>query len=390
MVVPNCLTFKSIHRRWSRDRKYKQAGATAWLPSTSYTPGPSMSISNNPTEVLLQIFHNAVAVSSLQLGSGTAVAFPISQVCRRWRHIALDSPALWDDVRFSSAVYKRSTTMLDEVLSRSGTRPLRVVFSYCEPFQGRQMVDFAPFFHKMVEVCHRFWAIYAMMPRYAMLELSATLGHRIFPLLVHLHLVQNDYLTPAAVTFENAPSLSVVHLENITFCRNRNRSARIALQSQFEDIAAPVMDRIHKLTIIRSPTPIFEPNPVHYPIKIALRSLTLDKMDRTFGLLQFFTTFHMPHLQHIEINMESSKSRFSSQFRRALVSPAIYPALRSAKFTAFSFAHITPEFCHALPALEALVLVDIEPSPLLRLLRADASLCPALHEFSMDGLLRRR
>ncbi|KAJ6453126.1 hypothetical protein C8R45DRAFT_1112634 [Mycena sanguinolenta] len=358
-------------------------------PSSHPTPPSCMVITNNPTEVLLQIFHHAVGVNSLQLGSGTTVAFPISQVCRRWRHIALDSPALWDDVRFSNAVYRPSTPMLDEVLSRSRDRPLRVVFSYCEPLQGRHIVDFASFFAKMAKVCHRFWAMYAMMPRCAMLELSATLGHRIFPRLVHLHLVQNDYLTPAAVTFENAPFLSVMHLENITFCRNRSRSPRIALQSQ-EDIMAPVMDIIHELTIIRSPTPIFESTAIHHPIQIALTSLTLDKMDRNFGLLQFFATFQMPNLRHIEINMEGSTSRFSSQFRRALALPAVYPALRSAKFTALSFSHITPEFCHALPALEILVLVYVEPSPLLRLLRANASLCPALREFSMDGLLRRR
>jgi hypothetical protein len=63
------------------------------------------------------------------------------------------------------------------------------------------MIDFAMFFNKITEVYHRFWGIYMRM-----LQFSATLGHQIFQLIVHPHLVRDDYLTLAAVTFENAPA----------------------------------------------------------------------------------------------------------------------------------------------------------------------------------------
>ncbi|KAF7360647.1 F-box domain-containing protein [Mycena venus] len=303
-----------------------------------------MSIANTPTEVLLQIFHLAVAVNPLQLGSGTAVAFPISQVCHHWRHVALDSPALWDDVRFPRRAYKQDTPMLDELLARSRTRPLSVVFSYSE-LQGGQMIDFSPFFNKIKDVCHRIWAIYAKLPRYAMLQFSEILGHEIFPLLARLHIVQDDDLTPVAVTFENAPALAVLYVENITLCRNRSRSPRLDAQSQFVNISAPVMDRLHSLTIIRSPPPIFRP--ADHPPQIALTSLTLNKLSQghhNFPLLTFLTSFHMPHLCHIELSIDDSRSHFSSQFIQALDHPAVYPALRSAKFTALSLSNITPGF----------------------------------------------
>ncbi|KAJ7664957.1 hypothetical protein B0H14DRAFT_3696489 [Mycena olivaceomarginata] len=347
-----------------------------------------MTIAHNPTELLLQIFHYAVAGSPVEAGSGTTAAFPISQVCQRWRHIALDSPALWDNVRFPRRIYTRSTPMLDEVLTRSRTHPLTVVFSYSEPLEGEQ-IDFAPFFSKMAEVCHRFQAIHAILPRSAMLQFSGILGHRIFPLLVHLHIAQNDDLTPVPVTFENAPRLGVLQLENITLCRNRNRSARLV--ALFGDIPAPVMDGLADLTITHSPSPNFKH--VDVPIEIALTSLKLDKLSRShysFRLQEFLTSFQMPHLRHLKLSIADSKSYFSAQFLRALTPPAVYPALRSAKFTGLSLVEITPDFCRALPVLKTLVLVDMDPSPLVDLLRADSTLCPNLLEFYLDEYLRHR
>ncbi|KAJ7342817.1 hypothetical protein DFH08DRAFT_235866 [Mycena albidolilacea] len=348
-----------------------------------------MPIAHNPTEMLLQIFHYAVAGSPVEPRSGTKVAFPISQVCQRWRHIALDSPALWDDVRFPrSTTYQRDTLILDEVLARSRTRTLTVVFSYSPPDQG-ETIDFAPLFNKMIEVCHRFQAIHAILPRFAMLQFSDILGHRIFPLLVHLHIAQNDNLTPVSVTFENAPRLGVLRLENITLCRNKSRSAQ--LTALFGGIATPVMDSLCDLTITHAPSPIFKH--VDGPTIIALKSLTLEKLSKchyNFRLLEFLTSFHMPHLRYLELSIEDSKSHFSAQLLRALAPPAVYPALRTVKFTGLSLSGITPDFCYAIPALETLVLVDLDPSPLVDLLRADSTLCLALRNFYLDGHLRRR
>ncbi|KAJ6585618.1 hypothetical protein B0H19DRAFT_1250410 [Mycena capillaripes] len=81
---------------------------------------------------------------------------------------------------------------------------------------------------------------------------------------------------------------------------------------------------------------------------------------------------------------------FLMSFRMPLVPSPAFLALRSTKFTARPFDDITPEFYQAFPAFEAFDLIAVDPETLLRVLRADASLCPALCEFSMDGHLRLR
>lgn len=357
----------------------------------------SISAYNSPTEVLLQIFHYAVGNEPLHLG-GTAVAFPISQVCRDWRQIALDSPTLWDDVRFPYHAYKNKNPLLEEVLARSGTRPLTAVFSHPDAGQAGQMIDFWRFkFYKcMKKYCDRIKAIYAILPKHGLLEFNEILGNQVFPMLTHLHVVQSDNLSPTSLNFFNTPNLAVLHLENVDMHNSEFRNSTSLQSMRFfdmrsVDIPAPIMQGLRDLSIVRSPLPL--PNDGGALPKLALTSLTLDGITssgRDDELQDFLTSFHMPELRHIELANLDHILPFPSHFVRALSLPAVYPALRSAKFTALPFDDITPDFCRALPALESLVLVDVDPKPLLRLLRADRSLCPGLREFYMDGHLRRR
>ncbi|KAJ6544638.1 hypothetical protein DFH09DRAFT_1173018, partial [Mycena vulgaris] len=310
-----------------------------------------MSISTDiyPTEVLLKIFHFAVEDGPLKLG-GTAVAIPISQVCQDWRNIVLDSPTLWDDMRFPSGAYRRDTAMLEDFLARSGVRPLTAVFHYPDARRSGRTVDFWPFFKKMQDYCSRFQAIYAVLPTPGMYELNRSLGRQLFPTLLHLHIVQSDHLAPVAVDFENAPSLKVFHLENISYnseYRNTSTSLRRMqfAQLRFVDIPAPVMHGLEDLTIVRSPLPFYNhTDPVP---QLALKSLTLDGITSSGypdELLWFLTSFHMPHLRHLELGNLDHKLQFSSQFIRALGPPAIYPSLHFAKFTRLPLSNLTPEF----------------------------------------------
>ncbi|KAJ7133411.1 hypothetical protein C8R44DRAFT_772370 [Mycena epipterygia] len=350
-----------------------------------------MSADDYPTEVLLKIFHCAVGDGPLQLG-GTAVAFPISQVCRDWRQIALDSPTLWDDVRFPPGAYGKNMAMLEDFLARSGNRPLTAVFSHPEPRRGGRMVDFWPFFKKMKDYCSRFRAIYAILPTPGMYEFNRSLGRQAFPALLHLHIVQSDNSAPVTVDFENAPFLVVLHLENSSY-NSEYRNTSTSLRSmrfnhlRFVDIPVPVMHGLEDLTIDRSPLPFYNhADPLPH---LALKSLTLDGITSSGypdDLLWFLTSFHMPHLQHLELANLDQKFQFPAQFFRALYPPAMYPALRSAKITALPLSNITAEFCHALAALETLVLVEVDPEPLLSLLRGDFTLLPFLREICVDGI----
>ncbi|KAJ7490724.1 hypothetical protein FB451DRAFT_1220897 [Mycena latifolia] len=286
--------------------------------------------------------------------------------------------------------------MLDGLLARSGVCPLTVVFYNPEPRRAGRTVDFWPLFKKMKDYCSRFRAIYAVLPTPGMYEFNRSLGREAFPTLLHLHIVQSDNLAPVAVDFENAPSLQVLHLENTSYnsaYRNTSNSLRSMRfrQLRFLDIPAPVLYGLEDLTIVRSPLPFynhFDPLP-----QLALISLTLDGITSSGypdDLLWFITSFRMPHLRHLELANLDHKLQFASQFLRALRPPAVYPSLRSANFTALPFSEITPVFCHALPALESLALADIDPEPLLSLLRANHTLCPALREIYVDGRIESR
>ncbi|KAK7000478.1 hypothetical protein R3P38DRAFT_1117462 [Favolaschia claudopus] len=354
-----------------------------------------MSILEVPTEILLQIFYNAVGDGPLQPG-GTAVAIPISQVSSRWRQISLDCPSLWTDVRFPYGAYRPHSEMLGLLLDRtgglSGTLPLTVVFNRPEPGWAGRMVDFWPLFRRMRDFCHRFEAIFAILPTPGIYEFNRALGQQNFPLLVHLHVVQSDNLAPVAVDFENAHFLKSFHLEHISYgSESRNTSASLRsmrfVNVRFVDLPVSLMHGLHELTITRSPLPFFNhANPLP---QIALTSLILDGI-ASFGypneLFQFLTSFEMPHLQNLEVAHLDNRLHLSSQLVQALQPPAIFPALRSVKFTSLDLSSVSAVFCHALPALDTLVLVDVNPHPLLSIFRDDFSLCPALTKVVLDGV----
>ncbi|KAJ7176444.1 hypothetical protein C8R46DRAFT_37226 [Mycena filopes] len=352
----------------------------------------STGINSYPTEVLLKIFHYAVEDGPFLLG-GTAVAFPISQVCQDWRKITLDSPALWAHVRFPLGAYKKNgAPMLDELLSRSGARPLAVVFSHPESRRGGRLVDFWPLFKKIRECCSRLCAIYAVLPTSGLYELNRALGREVLPILVDLHIAQSDNRAPVAMDFENAPALAAFHLENISYnSEYRNTSTNLRCmrfhQLRFVDIPLRVMQGLEELSIVRSPLPFFnhaEPLP-----QSALTSLTLDGIassEYPDELFWFLTSFEMPHLRSITVANLDDKFGFSAQFFRAIRTPADYPAVHSVRFTAVPLSHVTSDFFQALPALETIILVDMDPHPLLSLLRADDTLCPALRTLVVDGI----
>ncbi|KAJ7704935.1 hypothetical protein B0H17DRAFT_1038845 [Mycena rosella] len=162
-------------------------------------------------------------------------------------------------------------------------------------------------------------------------------------------------------------------------------------QLQFLELPAPVLYGLEGLTITRSPLPFY--NHFDPPPQLALKSLTLDGITSSGypeDLLWFLTSFHMPQLQRLELANLDHRLQFSAQFVRALCAPAIYPSLRYTKFTSLPLSNITPEFCHALPALETVILVEVDPEPLLSLLRADRALCPGLREIYVDGRAQSR
>ncbi|KAJ6487226.1 hypothetical protein C8R47DRAFT_518490 [Mycena vitilis] len=344
---------------------------------------------NYPTELLLQIFCCAVHAEPLRVG-GTAVALPISQVCRDWRQIALDLPELWDDVRFPCNTYRTDSSFLEELLARSGTRLLTVVFADSKRVNRHSYSG--SFFEQMKKYCHRFRAIYAILP--TMYAFHEAMYEQTFPVLDHLHVVSKDQ--SSSFLLENTPALSTLYLEKILFNPRafhwHNVRSLHLIKSPYVKIPALLLHGLHELTIIRSTLPFFSDGP-----PLALTSLTLDAISQAGpgrhlanGMLRLLSSFHMPHLRHLALGHLRHGCEFSSHFFCTLYPRPVFPALRSMELTALPLDNLTPEFYEALPALETLVLVDVDPAPMLAVLRADARLCPALQHFYMDGHLRLR
>ncbi|KAJ7621944.1 hypothetical protein DFH06DRAFT_1232298 [Mycena polygramma] len=351
----------------------------------------SISAESYPTELLLQIFRSAVHDEPLRVG-GTAVALPISQVCRDWRQIALDLPELWDDVRFPCNTFRTDSSFLEELLARSGTRLLTVVFADSRRVNRHSYSE--AFFEQMKKYCDRFRAIYAILP--TMYALHEAMYEQTFPVLDHLHVVSKDQ--SSSFLLENTPALSTLYLEKILFnpqsfhWQPSVRSLHL-IKSPYVKIPAPLLHGLHELTIIRSALPFFSSDGP----PLALTSLTLDAIPQTGpgrhsanGLLRFLASFHMPHLRHLALGHLRHGCEFSSHFFYTLSPRPVFPVLRSMELTTLPLDDLTPEFYEALPALETLVLVDVDPAPMLAVLRADARLCPALRHFYMDGHLRLR
>jgi hypothetical protein len=77
----------------------------------------------------------------------------VSQVCRRWRHIALSSPQLWAGVNFDLRIYDefakaaKAALAIPVLIGRSGDYPLHLrIIALCDNYalQGRKTLRGSP------------------------------------------------------------------------------------------------------------------------------------------------------------------------------------------------------------------------------------------------------
>ncbi|KAJ7273793.1 hypothetical protein C8J57DRAFT_1313798 [Mycena rebaudengoi] len=349
----------------------------------------------SPTEILLKIFDFAVGDDPLLLG-GTAVAVPISQVCQDWRRIALDSPTLWDDIRFPRCgAYCLNQTMLDDFMARSASLPLTVVFG--SHFSGRTLEMCMRFFERMKYYCRRFQKMYAMLPREDLFSLNASLGRAPFPSLIHLHVVQLGGAVAANVKLEKAPLLAVIHVQKALYMYSDRRplagsnlrSLR-AIELPRLQLPGPILQTdLEELVIIRTPLPSYPHPPGNYVVQLNLTSLTLDDLPASLsqtgkGLRHFFRSFSMKRLARLEV--ARLDERGSAELMTAIGAPVRFPSLLSLTLRSLTLVGITPEFCLTMPALESIALVDVNPEPLRLLLHGNPSIFPTPQSLSIDGV----
>ncbi|KAJ6619279.1 hypothetical protein B0H10DRAFT_2216979 [Mycena sp. CBHHK59/15] len=148
------------------------------------------------------------------------------------------------------------------------------------------------------------------------------------------------------VDFRFALSLVSFHMENIMYNAERRKMSMSVRSMWFTglrslDIPVPILFSLEELAIVSTPLPLFnQSQPLPH---LNLTSLTLDSFPPLFpnDLARFLTAFHMPRLCHLEL--------------------CIVPG---------------NHFSQQLIPLETLDLIEVDPDPLLTLLRADPSLGP--------------
>ncbi|KAH8091711.1 hypothetical protein BXZ70DRAFT_477927 [Cristinia sonorae] len=121
-----------------------------------------------PDEILEAIFQETIEANS----GGSASIIPVSQVCRRWRNLALDSPRLW---RFITAGSLTKVDRITTFLRRTRSLPLSVQLTVMVNEDNLQLKD--PRYDPEVLLfwaCDTYTPVLRELPRIRHLSMSVT------------------------------------------------------------------------------------------------------------------------------------------------------------------------------------------------------------------------
>ncbi|KAF8150408.1 hypothetical protein K438DRAFT_441211 [Mycena galopus ATCC 62051] len=163
-----------------------------------------------PNEITAEIFiHFLPPYPNYPPFTGLDSPTLLTQICRQWREIALDTPTLWRAMSLSdpSIPFKRKAYLFDTWLSRSRCCPLSIHFDKYD-----------------VEDPHAIEILSAVVPhrtRWECLHLSLSPSHMLFmegpmPLLCRLDLTLDNGSNDGTISFRDAPLLRSITLRAAT------------------------------------------------------------------------------------------------------------------------------------------------------------------------------
>ncbi|KAJ7485056.1 hypothetical protein B0H11DRAFT_1149545 [Mycena galericulata] len=359
-----------------------------------------MHISNLPPELHIEIFHQAKSSAPFDFGGSTAI-MSISQVCGTWRSIALDSPALWNDIRLSP---RSSLSKLGQLSSRSKGSLISVAVDCTTSSCAPKLEHYWALLHGLSVHRDRICALDVIAPTYVLSLLSQVLLEEL-PQLRSLHVVQESEPHPAPDEpvvhkvhswsfFPFAPHLQSLSITAITpthysYCDLQEleiKESGYFLVHRFpatkrETPLAHFM-KLKRLSIISSPLPVFREPPTNTRIV----SFTLSKL-RTADippdtLARFLSTLRMPSLAHLAI--DSLHGYLWDEFVQWLPG-AKYPALQSVTLESIALAGIDERCLRSFASVSTLRLIDMDPLPILRLLESNPHICPEIRKIDIGN-----
>jgi hypothetical protein len=345
-----------------------------------------MPIDAFPTEILLHIFEQGNCSTPFDADAGSALIIAVSQVCRTWRNVALDSATLWTDIHISSG---SSLFKLDQLFARSKGLLVSVTADCRVPV--KPLAHYWKLLKGVTEHSARVAALDVIAPLHVLSMLSRVVVGRKFPHLRRLHIVQafrihvgaEDEIKGRVPLWKmsiEAPDLRALSIDAITPTSHERFHLLKELQvkeSEYFGCEIPVDHflALHTLSITSSPIPSLLGCPS--PADTQIVSLTLSDL-RAIDipretLKQLLTTLRMPALEHLTI--DGLAGYLWDEFIYWLAD-AQYPALRSVSLGSVSLACVDEPCLRAFASISALRLIHTDPGRIVRILEANPQICP--------------
>ncbi|KAJ7149637.1 hypothetical protein C8R46DRAFT_1358706 [Mycena filopes] len=156
-----------------------------------------------PTEITCEIFMHFLSLHPLR-PQLTGIASPtlLTQVCRAWRAIALDTPKFWKAMLLMEDTWERQSQIFDLWVDRSRSYPLSIEIAH------RHQEDVSSVLTRVLQHASRLEQLKASLPVHSMLK-----APHFLPILRHLDLSLNSSPVPQEILmFSDAPQLQTVTL----------------------------------------------------------------------------------------------------------------------------------------------------------------------------------
>ena len=347
------------------------------------------SIEYLPNETLCDIFE-WVYSPSLQAPEPPPLtsALRLSHVTSRWRNISIDLPPLWTHIRIS---HFRDAEMVEILFNRSKELSLDISI-HC--------LTSAP-----PEVSSRLWmiltSIVSRIPRCCRLSIITTTSNFLTiekrfggnpinsPQLKILELIQSE--DGQIVHF---PSLDVdprvlssVILDHVVLISSfpyflaglNSLDIRHSYWFGLWDMMPLVMPELRHLTICATVLP-------RITIFSSLTYLKIGGPWNARHYLSYFMDLSTPALECLELSDLPTREGWWELISIVQDTVSKYPAVQSLSLSTLKLVGLDIRFAHAFPNLQHLKFVNVDPEPILKLLREEPSIWPSLCTITVDGL----
>ncbi|KAJ7074764.1 hypothetical protein C8F01DRAFT_1274512 [Mycena amicta] len=356
-----------------------------------------MLIDDLPTELLIEVFDNTRAGAAFAPDSGSTAIVPISQVCARWRSVALGANTLWDDLRISAQTKPEYTSNL---LARSkDSKSLCFCIDIAAGGTVLELSALSQILKQLIAHRARVSSLSVRGPQFVLNLLSHAVMHGSadFPVLQHLHIEDGD-VSPGRVALwkysiecPTLHSLCLVGLLAVPSPDLHESNAMSLRELVIKEgcFASDCMDgwtpialypNLRVLDIQSSALPSSS-SPRNRPGESPIVSLTL------------------AYLRHVDVPPHALAEFLSGLGKMALqslhvagLSWYLWDELLEWLATLVSLRSLTLEDVqvdkleiHHLSCLSRLRLLDVSSEPIVRMLEENPDMCPELREIDVDG-----